>query len=221
MTSVMDSLSKHSLVPATWIASLALHALVLVPFAITASSAVQQRDIYDDGAGQDAFKVVIEPVLAQVEMEAVAPPVVEKPVEPELKTAITARSSPGELERLDDVPPPMAAVAALAQEETPSATYDGGKASLKATMLTAYVNNIHSALRNVKLTRRVKGSGQVWIGFTIDSGGHVKSPEVLRSSGSPAIDRAAVEMLAKASFPPLPDALGSQEYFKLPFTFSS
>ncbi len=212
----------------TWTASAALHALVVLPFAFAAISPASRdlSEVYDAGTGQDSFKVTVEPMIEQVDLQPVTPPIPEvKPLDPDLKTVITAKESPVEMEKVVEQQPPQPpppVVAALQPQEAPAVAYDGGKQTVdKATVLTAYVNSIHSALRNVKLGRRVTGSGKVIVGFRIGGDGKARSPEVLKSSGSPAIDKAAVDMLAKATFPPPPQGLGSEEYYKVPFAFSS
>lgn len=222
----MSSINRLTLT--TWAASAALHGLVVLPFAFAAIPPTNRdvSEVYDAGAGQDAFKVTVEPVIQQVDLQPVTPPVPElKPVDPDLKTLITAKESPVETEKVADEPPPPTpppVVAALQPQEAPAVAYEGGKQTVnKTTVLSAYVNSIHSALRNVKLGRRVRGSGQVILGFRIGDDGKVRSPEVLKSSGSAAIDQAAVDMLAKATFPPPPEGLGNNEYYKVPFAFSS
>lgn len=221
--------SINRLTVTTWAASAALHAVVVLPFALAAiPPAIHDvNEIYDAGSGQDAFKVSIEPVIEQVELQPVTPPVPDvKPVDPDLKTVITAKDSPVEMEKVAEQPPPPTppppVVAATEPQEAPSVAYEGGKQTVnKATVLSAYVNSIHTALRGVKLGRHVRGSGQVVVGFRIGGDGKARSPEVLKSSGSAAIDQAAVDMLAKATFPPPPEGLGSEEYYKVPFAFSS
>jgi periplasmic protein TonB len=98
-------------------------------------------------------------------------------------------------------------------DQSASAAQNGGK----STLLSGYVGKIHGALQQVKLTRRIKGAGQVVVGFTVDPTGRLKSHSVIKSSGVASVDKAALEMVERASFPPPPEAL--DELYEVPFAF--
>ncbi len=228
----------------TWIASLGLHGLLLLP--LLSFAATGAREIYDDGTGNDAFRleqgITIDMVsfgdaADRIEIAEVAPiianptppPVVEtKPVEPEVKDVITATQSPTEAVTAIEQPLPVeqpkpqeiavadqAAQVAVLTEKSAAQAQDGGK----ATALTAYVGKIHSALQKAKASVANGGTGQVTLVFTLDSQGKIIKREVIKSSGVSAVDRAAMDWLDRADFPPLPSLLGSGERFNVPLTF--
>jgi len=219
------------------------HSLALAPLIMIRGSGVTQT--YDEGAGQDAFKieqglsidaVSMGDASEKVEVAAVAPlqanatpPQVldEKPLDPELKAVITAKDSVEEAAKVvEELPPPakpqevamidQAAQVERVTEKSAGVAQDGGRAEAKQ----AYIGQIHGALRKVKLTRFVKGSGKVSLNLRFDDQGHITSQEIYTSSGNAAIDRAAAEYLSRANFPPLPDHLSS-EPFLITLTFGS
>lgn len=224
-----------------WIASVLLHSLVLLPLINFAGSGV--REVYDEGAGQDQYRLeqgmTIEAVsfgdaAERVDVAEVAPmvanpiPVVEaKPVEPELKNVVASTESPTEVASLEQLPPPetvkpdeiaakdQAAQTAMYAEKSAGAAQDGGK----ATALSAYVGKIFGALQHAKSAAAKGAVGQVVLGFTLDASGKIVNSEIIKSSGIAALDKAAVEMLERAEFPPLPGILGSDQRFNVPLTF--
>lgn len=241
----MNRKSASGITANVWALSIALHAGVAAP--LFYQPPVQPGDVYQDGAGQDAFKIVqgltvdvmsIGDAAERVELAEVAPlvanatpPVIEtKPVDPDLKAVITAKDSPVETATVAEEAPPLeqprpievAAVDQAAQVEvvtqkSAGRAEDGGK----ATALTAYAGKINEALQKVKLPRRMPGSGSVIVGISLDQAGRVKSRAVVKSSGIAAVDRFAVEMVDKASFPPPPSSLAGDEFFNVPFSFST
>jgi protein TonB len=50
--------------------------------------------------------------------------------------------------------------------------------------------------------------GRLAVRFTMDRAGHVSAVDIVRGSGSPALDRAALAMLRDANLPPLPETMG-------------
>ena len=228
----------------TWIASLGLHGLLLLP--LVSFAGTTNREIYDDGTGADSFRleqgmtidmVSFGDAADRVEIAEVAPmianptppPIVEtKPVEPELKEVITAALSPTETVTSSEEPPPVeqskpeqvavqnqAAQVAMIAEKSAGLAQDGGK----ATALTAYVGKIHGALQKAKASAANGGTGQVMLGFTLDATGKLVDREVIKSSGVAALDKAAVDWLDRADFPPLPGLLGTGQRFNVPLTF--
>ncbi len=227
----------------TWTLSLALHGLVLLPLVSFGSSGAQT--VYDEGAGNDAFRLeqgmTIEAVsfgdaVERVEIAEVAPMIAQalppplldaKPVEPDLTKVITAINSPVETAAVIETPPPdmvrpnevaerdAAAQVAILTEKSAGQAQDGGKAEA----LSAYVGKIHGALQRAKVSAASGGVGQVTLGFTLDAGGRVIDKQVIKSSGVASLDRAAVEWLERAEFPPLPGVLGTGQRFNVPLTF--
>ena len=224
----------------TWIASVLLHSLVLLPLLSIAGTGV--REVYDDGTGQDEFRIAqgmtIEAISfgdanERVEIAEVAPmvanpnPVVEtKSAEPEIKSVVAALESPTEAATAAEPPPvetakpqEVALVDRSAQvemyaEKSAGVAQDGGK----ATALSAYVGKVHGALQRVKSSAG-GAVGQVTLGFTLDGAGKVTGREVIKSSGIAALDKAAMDWLDRAEFPPLPGILGTGQRFNVPLTF--
>ncbi|WP_426226965.1 energy transducer TonB [Pararhizobium sp. DWP3-4] len=75
--------------------------------------------------------------------------------------------------------------------------------------------------RYFRYPKSADSSGTVTVGFTISSGGGVSSLRILRGSGSPALDEAALNAVRKAEpFPKIPaDANRSSWQFILPLQF--
>ena len=217
------------LIFSTWLISAMLHSLVIVPFVVTASSGTNV--IYDDGTGDDAFKIqgglAVDMVSAgdaaeKYQLIAAAPPVLEtKLIEPNDDQVITAAESPIETAMVTEEPPPLELPKPVEIEQIETEKSAGvAKSGGKTTEETAYRGKLYGALQKVmKLDRDIKGSGQVAMGFWVDQNGHVISREVIKSSGIAALDKAAAKMFDKASFPPLPDGLGTSKYFTIPLDF--
>jgi TonB family protein len=235
----MNNLSFKS-----WLASGLFHGLAVLPLVVVAGAAPPQ--FYDTGDGQDAFKLEqgltfemtsLGDATERVEIaeqaplvaNPVPPPIVEnKPLEPELTAVITAKESPVEVAAVaEEAPPPVpvmpqevavrdqAAQVAVLTEKSAGAAQSGGT----ATALSGYIGKIHGALQKVKLDRRVNATGKVIVGLTVDPAGRVKSRQVIVSSGIASIDKAAMEMVDKAAFPPPPDAVDKDQLYEIPFSW--
>ena len=232
------------LIAKTWMASLVLHASLLLP--LVSFAAASAPDIYDDGAGRDAFRVekglTVEMVSfgdaveqniateAALMIASPAPVLEQKPVEPDLKTIITAKVSPTETAAVtEDIPPPQppkrpdaalrdqAAQEAQISQRSAGLAVDGGK----TTALNAYVGKIRGALQRVKASTAdaATAAGKVTLAVTVDAAGKVVGREVIKSSGIASLDRAAVEWLERATLPPLPDLLGTSLRLDVPLNF--
>lgn len=84
------------------------------------------------------------------------------------------------------------------------------------------IAKLRRARRYPSEAKRERLRGQVRISFTVTSGGGVSSIRVLRSSGSPILDRAALDTVRRAApFPPIPqEARRSTWPFDVPLDFS-
>ena len=228
----------------TWIASLALHGLVLLP--LVSLAATHPRDVYDDGSGSDAFNVkqglAIDMVsigdsIEQARQEEVAPmlasptppPVVEtKPAEQDLKDVITAKENLlqslaifEETKPKEPTKPEEVAVRDQQAQEFREAhsTAGMGQNAGQAAELSAYIGKIHKALIKAKVPSAKSNVGKVTVSFKIDSHGRIVERQVFRSSGVAAHDKAAVEWIERADFPPLPGLLGASYQFNVPLSF--
>jgi len=83
------------------------------------------------------------------------------------------------------------------------------------------VRKLRHALRypNSAAIRRLRGIAEV--GFVVSSGGGVGSIQVVTSSGSPILDKAALEAVRRAApFPPIPAEAGRSRWrFTVPLAF--
>jgi protein TonB len=107
-----------------------------------------------------------------------------------------------------------------------AAASKGGKSSAGNAALSNYPGKVAAklrrALRYPAEAKRQKLRGQVRVGFVVSAGGGVGSIRVVSSSGSPVLDRAALETVRRAApFPPIPEgAARSQWPFTVPLAFS-
>ncbi|MBZ9855272.1 energy transducer TonB [Mesorhizobium sp. CA13] len=76
----------------------------------------------------------------------------------------------------------------------------------------------HTRYPSAAKSRRSQGNANVT--FTVDASGRVTSARVVRSSGDPDLDRAALAVLQGATVPPPPPELGSRVSRTAPFVFS-
>lgn len=82
------------------------------------------------------------------------------------------------------------------------------------------VSKLRRALRYPAEAKRQKIRGEVHVAFTVGAGGGVSGLRVVRSSGSPVLDRAAMETVQRAApFPPIPGGRASWP-FTVPLAFS-
>ncbi len=231
----------------TVIVSLAAHLSVFAPVLLTFDPARPSATAYDEGSGSDSFKIeqglAIEGVsygdaAERVEVAEVAPlvaaptppPDVEPPVEPELSNVVTATESPVEVAKVAEEPPPppplepvvpvevatveQAAQAELFAEKSSGAAQDGGRAKAR----DKYAGVLNKALGRVRVGA-FKTFGTVTLEFELDRSGKLLSRQIVRSSGNASLDKQALDMIDRAVFPPLPDALGTRELFTVPLEF--
>ena len=77
---------------------------------------------------------------------------------------------------------------------------------------------LRRAMRGISRGVRAKAQNDVHVSFVVDAAGGVGGVRVVQSSGSPELDRAAVEMVHRAApFPPIPPEAGRASWqFTLP-----
>ena len=83
-------------------------------------------------------------------------------------------------------------------------------------------SKLRRALRYPAEAKRQKLRGQVQVGFVVSASGGVRSIRVVVSSGSPVLDRAAIETVRRAApFPNIPpEAARSSWPFTVPLAFT-
>lgn len=84
------------------------------------------------------------------------------------------------------------------------------------------VTRLRRALRYPAAARRDRLTGEVHVSFTIAAGGGVSGISVVRSSGSPVLDQAAIATVQRAApFPQIPQAAGRSSWpFTVPLAFT-
>jgi protein TonB len=84
------------------------------------------------------------------------------------------------------------------------------------------VSKLRRALRYPAQAKSQNLRGEVQVSFTVSSGGAVGGVRVVRSSGSPILDRAAIETVRRAApFPPIPEGAGRSSWpFTVPLAFT-
>ncbi|WP_309085915.1 TonB family protein [Chelativorans sp.] len=83
------------------------------------------------------------------------------------------------------------------------------------------VSKLRRSLRYPREAQRQRLKGEVRVAFTVTSSGAVSGIRVVGSSGSPVLDRAAVETVQRAApFPPIPQGAGRSSWpFTVPLAF--
>ena len=228
---------------ATWVLSAVLHAGLFASF-VTLTGA----PAFDAGSGDAMLRIEQGIALDDISMLGDSPehietidivPVqrteeepVEKLEEPEIDEVIT--STTGEKQEIvaremepekPKEPKPkeikaqeQPAQVAMLEEQSVGAEKVGGA----ATLYTAYLGKLRSVIEQKKVNPRTRLSGTVVVRFTVDASGQVTSREVTSSSGSRALDEAAVASVDRASpFPPVPSGLSrSPLIVSVPFKYS-
>nr|WP_298098714.1 energy transducer TonB [uncultured Shinella sp.] len=110
-------------------------------------------------------------------------------------------------------------------DEAKIAAVGGQKKGNSSVAGDAAISNYKGKVRNKinRAKRRVKGGdrGTVVVSFTVSAGGQASGIRVARSSGSAALDEAALESVQRASpFPKIPDGAGRSSWpFSVPIVF--
>jgi protein TonB len=81
---------------------------------------------------------------------------------------------------------------------------------------------VTSRIQSRKFTPDGAPSGTAVVSFSVASSGRLLSRRIARSSGSPILDGAALQIVERAApFPPFPKGVGSQRLnFVVPMSFS-
>ena len=227
--------------PITWLASLAIHAALLVAVVGVAGGAA-----LDAGTGNDMFVVeqgiALEGVAklgeAEERIETVDVPPVQpieaprevKELEPELHDVVTSTEAKHEAQVTKDDPKPVEdkpIVPVPVQEQAPQVatlleqSSGQAKAGGDTTQRRAYLGTLSKSIERVKVNPRSRLAGTVMVRFTVGPDGSLLSRAVEKSSGFKVLDEAAMATLDRAApFPPMPQnvAQGPIEV-SVPFQF--
>ncbi len=148
---------------------------------------------------------------------------VAAPTPPPAFTSRPALEPPPQVEPLP-APPPVAArpaAAAPAAQATPAAPPAAGQTS---TPSPEFQRKVLAALERVRryppAARARREEGTVVVSFTMNRQGRVLSAAVQQGSGSPTLDRAALETVRRAALPPVPAEFADPLRLILPVEFS-
>ncbi|TPI55400.1 MULTISPECIES: energy transducer TonB [unclassified Mesorhizobium] len=180
-------------------------------------------------ADQPPLEEIVPDMVETVAPDVVVPLPQPKPVEtPREKKSVQAKvKKPVEKPKpkKDKAPPPKTVTAASA-EAKPAARTAAPKSASGASgvspanwesRLLSWIKR-HTRYPSAAKSRRSQGNANVT--FTVDASGRVTSARVVRSSGDPDLDRAALAVLQGATVPPPPPELGSRVSRTAPFVFS-
>lgn len=227
--------------PMSWLLSLGLHAGVLIALIGVVGGAA-----FDAGTGDDTFVVeqgiaveglakfgeaaeMIETVdIPPVQKMEVPEPIKE---EPDLTEVITSETSthednvvPEEVKPIEEEKPVAIPVEEQAPQVATLIEKSSGEAQSggDATQLLAYKGTVRKALERTKVVPRSRGTGTVLVRFKVGPTGQLISSEIQESSGSKALDEAAIAAVTRAApFPPMPaEIAGEPIEMMVPYRFS-
>jgi len=223
------------------LASLLLHCAVVYALVAKATS-----PSLNEGHGDDNMSIVatismvnddlggMAEVSRQAQEQSAAANAVPPP--PKQEEPKPEPQKPDNAEKPDDRPPPPKPVEQKPPEPKPAQTAsiqqdvqeeeEAATRSLEArrsSIASLYQGEVFTALGRHKVNPRSNKTGRVIVMLTIAPSGKLLSHEVVQSSGSDILDRAAVASLEKAApFPPIPRDLGvSPLTLRVPFEYTT
>ncbi|TPN14962.1 TonB family protein [Mesorhizobium sp. B2-3-3] len=161
-------------------------------------------------------------VIPLPQPKPVEAPKEKKPVEAKAKKPVERpkpRPKKAKAEPAKTVATPSAETEPAAKAAAPksAAGVSGTSPAKWESRLTAWINR-HKRYPGTAKSRRSQGNTNVV--FTVDASGQVISARVVRSSGDPELDRAALAVLQGATVPAPPAELGPRVSRTAPFVFS-
>jgi protein TonB len=118
------------------------------------------------------------------------------------------------------LPPQIAAVqqeSVIAMRESSAQELQGGS----ATAHSAYLGTLRTHLEKAKVNPRTSLIGTAVVRFKVNTAGELVRREIVKSSGQPVLDNAALASVEKAApFPAMPDELNQDIEISVPFKFS-
>jgi periplasmic protein TonB len=161
----------------------------------------------------------IELVLAAPELQPVEPPAPPRPPprhREALKTQPVATQAPPPVDPIASTDEPLPQDAALVASSAPAAeapVRSSANADLEAEYAAALREAIEQRAHSAEFARDHprRSSGEVQVRFLVTRAGEPRAVAVLRSSGSTALDQAALAVVSSGHYAPMPPVIFSNE----------
>jgi periplasmic protein TonB len=201
---------------------------------VVATVSLESDDLFTQSAMDAAVEVNAAQAAPQKEEPKKEEP--EKTTEPPKKAEEQIpkpEATPKEAEKAPELPPKdtkpvenpqpqtqTASAASNAQDEQRAAAT---QAARRTKLWSAYQSEMYAALERYKVKPHSNRIGEVLLEITIAPSGKLISGAVLKSSGVPELDRAALDSLQRAApFPPIPPDISAGPYtVTVPFQYST
>jgi protein TonB len=171
---------------------------------------VEERQVIASEAGPDQVDVKAPEEVEQPEPDELEEPVQREEVK-EIKPEVVEQPLPQQVATLQQE-------SVTAQRESSGVQKKGGD----TTEHTAYLGTLRSHLEKHKVNPRTQIVGTAVVRFTVDASGEIAARRITKSSGTKALDDAALASIEKAApFPPIPKTLGQNQLeISVPFKFT-
>jgi protein TonB len=212
--------------------------LVLSVHAAVAAAVIQWSDLEQQASPLGFIAIELAPVpvapleeenpiVEQVQMEMPVEEVLEKPEEkieeaPAPEVVVEARPeepmpTPKEVIAEEYVPPHDITERHAAIPAAPTQ----GMADASARALARWRDEVRNVIERNKRSINISRRGTTQIAFSLDRTGLVVGTRIIRSSGTPSLDQAAIDIIKRANnFPPPPQELrGEQISISVPISF--
>lgn len=123
----------------------------------------------------------------------------------------------------DTTPPTPAQLIARARALIPvlAERAAAAEAARRTKLWSAYQSELYEALERFKMDPRSHQAGEVLLDITIAPSGQLLASSILKSSGVPELDRAALASLKRTHFPPIPSNVSAGSYrVTVPFQYN-
>lgn len=201
----------------------------------TARGVDAENVLIDGGAETVQAQAANEAVQEVQQEEVLKEPTPDQPDAQEvreLNDVITAKAEPVEEsvvtekvepETVKEVQPEQLVTETRVQQIQAQELVASGKAQQggDTTKRTAYLGKLQRHISSHKIDPKTRRKGTVIVRFKVSSSGELLSHEITQSSGSEALDKAAVAALKSATpFPPFPEGVtGTELALSIPFRF--